>query len=192
MTYDSPRESDESAAACVHRSSFPFLRAVASRSLNFDQPLISPCTLLLPWCFGLRRSRPALTVFMVLTSPALRRAISSAQRAHDSTATLDDAVAPQDTYTHTEPVKVRDSHPLDAESDEVQLPIGTRDWTYWAALCFAVVPVYSVVPLSWAYTLYTFRRLYLKETLQYWELSLLGYTLFEVSGLCAREAGVYR
>lgn len=118
---------------------------------------------------------------MVYTTPALRRAISSARRVEEYTQDAEASSPAVDTYA--EPMKERDHHPLDAEHDEMPLPVGQRDWTFWAALCLLVGPVYAVVPLSWAYTLYTGRRIYLQESLRYWELALFGYTLFEVSDL---------
>lgn len=90
--------------------------------------------------------------------------------------------------------------PPDTSSDDLKKPFedecnkpmdfGRRDLSFWLALVFLVAPLYLVTPLSWAYTAYTARRLYLSRyhdvhtlssTLAVWEWALFVYCVFEVS-----------
>ncbi|KAG9044194.1 hypothetical protein FS837_008653 [Tulasnella sp. UAMH 9824] len=74
--------------------------------------------------------------------------------------------------------------------EECNKPIdfGRRDLSFWLTLVFLVAPIYLVTPISWAYSLYTIRRLYLSRrndvlspssTLAGWEWALFAYCVFE-------------
>lgn len=77
---------------------------------------------------------------------------------------------------------------MDVNDDTKQMPLRSRDMSFWLALVFLVTPVYVIVPLCWAYTLYTSRRLFQRrgapgsDPLHNWEAVLFAYCLFEVRG----------
>ncbi|KAI0773436.1 hypothetical protein BC629DRAFT_1583095 [Irpex lacteus] len=55
---------------------------------------------------------------------------------------------------------------------EINVPRPSRSWTYWLVLFFAVAPIWSLVPLSWAYVIYILR------TGKVWMLGWKGYITF--------------
>lgn len=64
---------------------------------------------------------------------------------------------------------------------EIYVPRPSRSWTYWLVLFFAVAPIWSLVPLSWAYVIYILR------TGKVWTLGWKGYITF---GWALAEVGI--
>lgn len=57
-----------------------------------------------------------------------------------------------------------------------------RDWSYYLVLIFAVIPLWSVVPLSWIFVLYALR------TGGIWSFEARGWALFAGALLEASQA----
>ncbi|KAI0702899.1 hypothetical protein BC835DRAFT_1320187 [Cytidiella melzeri] len=55
---------------------------------------------------------------------------------------------------------------------EIYHPRPSRSWTFWLVLFFAVLPIWSLVPLSWAYVIYILR------SGKVWTLGLKGCIVF--------------
>lgn len=124
---------------------------------------------------------------MTITSPLIRRAVLAARRAHEEEEKerLDAATTPQAHDDYGDDLE-RQKHPLDVHDAEMQIPVASRDMSFWLTLIFAVIPIYLVTPLSWVYALYAARRLLLPPAgsgstpMKAWEIILLCHCSFEV------------
>ena len=59
--------------------------------------------------------------------------------------------------TETDAAAELDVKTLVEDISEMCHPRPSRSWTYWLVLFVAVLPVWSVVPLSWAFVIYALR-----------------------------------
>ncbi|KIO32732.1 hypothetical protein M407DRAFT_4250 [Tulasnella calospora MUT 4182] len=164
--------------------------------LTLSEQKYVPTTFLSPTHLRLQKhrlrpnSRPfAFNGDMSLTGPRLRQLHATITRRPKLDTSADDDTLPAPAPNTSSDFSSDDlKKPPDDDECNKPMDFGRRDPSFWVALLFIVAPVYLVTPISWAYTLYTARRLYLSRyndvlplssSLAVWEWALFAYCVFE-------------